>query len=32
MKHAILNEQEKNREGVNTWCNEQAIRQIYLLY
>lgn len=30
MKHAILNEQEKNREGVNTWCNEQAIRQIYL--
>ena len=29
MKHAILNEQEKNREGVNTWCNEQAIRQIY---
>ena len=29
MKHAILNEQEKNREGVNTYCNEQAIRQIY---
>lgn len=29
MKHAILNEQETNREGVNTWCNEQAIRQIY---
>ena len=29
MKHAILNEQEKNREGVNTWSNEQAIRQIY---
>lgn len=29
MKHAILNEQEKNREGVNTWCNEQTIRQIY---
>ncbi|MDD7707877.1 MAG: glycoside hydrolase family 3 C-terminal domain-containing protein [Candidatus Enterosoma sp.] len=30
MKHAILNEQEKNREGVNTWANEQSIRQIYL--
>ena len=29
MKHAILNEQEKNREGVNTWVNEQTIRQIY---
>lgn len=29
MKHAILNEQEKNREGVNTWSSEQAIRQIY---
>ena len=29
MKHAILNEQEKNREGVNTWSNEQSIRQIY---
>lgn len=29
MKHAILNEQETNREGVNTWCNEQAIRQLY---
>jgi beta-glucosidase len=30
MKHAILNDQEKNREGVNTWCNEQAIREVYL--
>lgn len=30
MKHAILNEQETNREGVNTWCNEQAIRELYL--
>ena len=29
MKHAILNEQEKNREGVNTYANEQSIRQIY---
>lgn len=30
MKHAILNDQEKNREGVNTWANEQTIREIYL--
>lgn len=30
MKHAILNDQEKNREGVNTWANEQSIREIYL--
>lgn len=30
MKHAVLNDQEKNREGVNTWCNEQTIREIYL--
>ena len=29
MKHAILNDQEKNREGVNTWANEQSIREIY---
>lgn len=29
MKHAILNNQEKNREGVNTWANEQSIREIY---
>ena len=31
MKHAILNDQEKNREGVNTWANEQSIRENYLL-
>ena len=31
MKHAILNEMESNREGVNTWVNEQTIREIYLL-
>ena len=30
MKHAILNDQEKNREGVNTWANEQTIRENYL--
>ena len=29
MKHAILNEQETFREGVNTWANEQTIRQLY---
>lgn len=30
LKHAILNEQEHNREGVNTWANEQTVRQNYL--
>lgn len=30
LKHAILNNQEHNREGVNTWANEQTIREIYL--
>ena len=30
MKHAVLNDQEKNREGVNTWANEQTIRENYL--
>ena len=29
-KHCFLNDQETHREGVNTWCNEQAIREIYL--
>lgn len=29
MKHAILNDQETNREGVNTWANEQTIRELY---
>lgn len=28
-KHAILNDQETHRGGVNVWCNEQAIREIY---
>jgi len=29
-KHMALNDQEYNRVKVNTWCNEQAIREIYL--
>ena len=29
-KHMALNDQEKERVKVNTWCNEQAIREIYL--
>ena len=30
LKHCALNDQETNREGVNTWANEQTIREIYL--
>lgn len=30
LKHCFLNEQEKNREGICTWANEQSIREIYL--
>lgn len=30
LKHAVLNDQEHNREGVNTWANEQTIRENYL--
>lgn len=30
VKHCFLNEQETNRQGVSTFCNEQAIREIYL--
>ena len=30
LKHCFLNDQETNREGVNTWANEQTIREIYL--
>lgn len=30
LKHFALNDQEDNREGVCTWSNEQAIREIYL--
>lgn len=30
VKHCFLNEQETNRQGVATFSNEQAIREIYL--
>ena len=30
LKHFALNEQETNRQGVHTWANEQAMREIYL--
>lgn len=30
IKHIVLNDQETNRHGINTWVNEQAIREIYL--
>jgi len=29
-KHFVLNDQEQNRQGLATWCNEQAMREIYL--
>lgn len=29
-KHFVLNDQEKNRAGIATWVNEQALREIYL--
>ncbi len=29
-KHLALNEQEENRAGLGTWCNEQALRELYL--
>ena len=29
-KHFVLNDQEKNRAGIGTWVNEQALREIYL--
>lgn len=29
-KHYALNDQEDNREGVATWSNEQAMREVYL--
>ena len=31
LKHYAMNDQELNRWGVNTWVQEQAIREIYLL-
>lgn len=30
VKHYALNDQETNRQGVSTWANEQAIREIYV--
>lgn len=30
VKHFALNDQETNRNGVSTWSNEQAMREIYL--
>ena len=30
IKHCFLNNQESGRKGVQTYCNEQAIREIYL--
>lgn len=33
IKHCFLNDQETDRDsfgGLNTWCNEQAIREIYI--
>ncbi len=29
-KHFALNDQELQRQGIATWCNEQAMREIYL--
>ncbi|MGI6238483.1 MAG: glycoside hydrolase family 3 C-terminal domain-containing protein [Christensenellales bacterium] len=29
-KHFVLNDQEDQRQGISTWCNEQALREIYL--
>ena len=30
INHALLNNQESGRKGLETYCNEQAIREIYL--
>lgn len=30
IKHLFLNDQETNRNHINTWANEQAMREIYL--
>ena len=29
-KPLVLNEQEENRAGLSTWCNEQSLRELYL--
>ena len=29
-KHFVLNDQEEQRQGIGTWCNEQALRELYL--
>ena len=29
-KHFGLNEQEQNRNGINIWCSEQGMREVYL--
>ena len=31
IKHFAINDSDTNRQGVNTWANEQAIREIYAL-
>jgi beta-glucosidase len=30
IKHLFLNDQESNRNHINTWCSEQAMRELYL--
>jgi beta-glucosidase len=30
IKHLFLNDMETNRNHINTWCSEQAMREIYL--
>ena len=30
VKHFVLNDQDAKRGGMYTWCNEQALREIYL--
>lgn len=30
LKHCVLNDQERSREGICTWANEQTIREVYL--
>lgn len=30
LKHCVLNDSETDREGICTWSNEQAIREVYL--